>query len=209
MPVAGIVPVGGEDAVERRGQDNERGQHEPHHAPNREQREDERDEERGLLEEREPRPAAAREPRGEQRDEVERRRAETELRRRPLGDVAAESRVEQELVVVADEREAVWRCEQQRGRGGKDRGHRESRAQRAVALEKHREPAESDQRGGEERRAVDVGPEDDDRQCEKDATRVLAAVLGEQPEERDEEREDEALYPKRPRPPRDDEERAE
>src|SRR5205085_9107924 len=36
-----------------------------------------------------------------------------------------------------------------------------------------------------------------------------AAVLGEEPEERDEEREDEALNPKRPRPPRDDEERAE
>src|SRR5207237_1041709 len=64
-------------------------------------------------------------------------------------------------------------------------------------------------RGAEERRPVDVRPEDDDRQRPEDAPRGPAAVGREQPDERDEEREDEALDAERPRAPRDDDERGE
>src|SRR5439155_1377912 len=77
------------------------------------------------------------------------------------------------------------------------------------ALEQQGDAAKRDEAGAEERRPVQVAPQDEDREREEDAARVPPAIRCQQPEERDEEREDEALDTQVPRAPGDDEKRRE
>ena len=190
----------GEEAVEGNGEDRRRREREPDHASDRLDGADERHREDSELVEREAVPAAAHgeERGGDEREEPEERGGRVGLRPLPLAQDRGERRVDEHQVVVGDELRPVGRREDGRGREDDER-ERDPReppcAHQLDDPEKHREPRTEDDR------AVEVRPDDEEREHEQGLpARSAPRRVDEQPENTCEERKRRGLRAQRPAP---------
>src|SRR5919201_474231 len=149
----------------RRGEDDQREIAEPNGVPEGEYSRDERREQRQRLVGRDPLPITPDDPNSDERKDVEpcgqqRRRAGL-----PLGDEATEGRVERRVAVVAEQCEAVRRCNNTRHRSEQQDGAAKTRA--FVELKC---TSEAHERDGEEDGAVQVRPQDEQREDKEDTS---------------------------------------